>query len=89
MRCPALIRLILPLVCGLSAVLACLPAAAQNRAIMQVSVTVVNTCQFGAVNSCALPGTRIVAASPITVPGKAPVKADGGAAAQPLQVLHL
>ncbi len=85
MRANLLFRPVLPLVCGFAALLGCLPATAQNRAAMQVSVTVVNTCQFGRVNSCALPGTRIVAA---TEAGAGQV-AGAAISEQPRQVLHL
>jgi len=85
MRCLVLIRLLLPLICGFSTVFICLPAAAQDRAVMQVSVSVVNTCQFGTVNSCALPGTRIVAAAATA----GLVKTASSATTLPLQVLHL
>ena len=40
-----------------------LPCAghAQSRAVINVSVTVVNTCFFGQTARCALPGTTVVA----------------------------
>ncbi|MES2973005.1 MAG: hypothetical protein V4757_05330 [Pseudomonadota bacterium] len=83
MRARLLFLPTLQLACGFSALFACLPATAQNRAVMQVSVTVVNTCQFGHVNSCALPGTRIVAAAATGTGSTA------GAGQPTRQVLHL
>lgn len=85
MSCRPLLRPLVLLSCGLLALLVSHPAAAQNRAIMQVSVTVVNTCQFGRVNSCALPGTRIDATAPADKAGTV----EAGATQPVRQVVHL
>lgn len=76
---------LLSIVFGLLSLLTWSPSAAQNSGMMAVSVTVVNTCSFGRVNGCALPGTRIVAAQ---AGGPANVLQPGGAQAT-RQVIHL